>query len=43
MLEAGSIFDKATYFFNLPYPSSRTMALRLTQPLTEMCSREADA
>jgi hypothetical protein len=25
--------------FNLPDPSSRTMALRSTQPLTEMCTR----
>jgi hypothetical protein len=26
-------------FFNLPNPSSRTMALGSTQPLTEMCTR----
>jgi hypothetical protein len=26
-------------FFNLPNPSSRTMALRSTQPLTEMITR----
>jgi hypothetical protein len=26
-------------FFNLPNPSSRTMALGLTQPLTEMSTR----
>jgi hypothetical protein len=26
-------------FFNLPNPSSRTMALRSTQPLTEMSTR----
>jgi hypothetical protein len=26
-------------FFNLPNPSSRTMALRSTQPLTEMSAR----
>jgi hypothetical protein len=26
-------------FFNLPNPSSRTMALVSTQPLTEMCTR----
>jgi hypothetical protein len=26
-------------FFNLPTPSSRTMALGLTQPLTEMSTR----
>jgi hypothetical protein len=26
-------------FLNLPNPSSRTMALGLTQPLTEMCTR----
>jgi hypothetical protein len=27
-------------FFNLPDPSSRTMALRSTQPLTEMSTRD---
>jgi hypothetical protein len=27
------------FFFNLPNPSSRTMALGLTQPLTEMSTR----
>jgi hypothetical protein len=27
-------------FFNLPNSSSRTMALRSTQPLTEMCTRK---
>jgi hypothetical protein len=27
-------------FFNLPKPSSRTMALWLTQPLTEMSTRK---
>jgi hypothetical protein len=27
-------------FFNLPNPSSRTLALRSTQPLTEMCARK---
>jgi hypothetical protein len=27
-------------FFNLPNPSSRTMALRSTQPLTEMSTRK---
>jgi hypothetical protein len=26
-------------FFNLPHPSSRTMALGSTQPLTEMSNR----
>jgi hypothetical protein len=26
-------------FFNLPYPSSRTVALGSTQPLTEMSTR----
>jgi hypothetical protein len=26
-------------FFNLPNPSSPTMALGSTQPLTEMCTR----
>jgi hypothetical protein len=33
---AGPIPDEVIGFFNLPNPSSRTMALRLTQPLTEM-------
>jgi hypothetical protein len=32
----GSIPDEAIGVFNLPYSSSRTMALGLTQPLTEM-------
>jgi hypothetical protein len=32
----GSIPDEASEFFNLPIPSSRTMALGSTQPLTEM-------
>jgi hypothetical protein len=32
---AGSIPDEVTGFFNWPNPSSRTMALGLTQPLTE--------
>jgi hypothetical protein len=27
------------HFFNVPNPSSRTMALGLTQPLTEMSTR----
>jgi hypothetical protein len=27
------------FFFNSPDPSSRTMALGLTQPLTEMSTR----
>jgi hypothetical protein len=30
---------EAIGFFNLPNPSSRTMALRSTQPLTEMSTR----
>jgi hypothetical protein len=36
---AGSIPDEVTEFFNRPNPSSRTMALGSTQPLTEMSSR----
>jgi hypothetical protein len=28
------------FFFNLPKPSSRTMALGSTQPLTEMSARD---
>jgi hypothetical protein len=33
----GTIPDQAiALFFNLRYPSSHTMALELTQPLTEM-------
>jgi hypothetical protein len=41
MLQAGSIPDEVTEFFNWPNPSSRTtiMALRSTQPLTEMNTR----
>jgi hypothetical protein len=35
---AGSITD-VTEFFSWPNPSSRTMALRSTQPLTEMSTR----
>jgi hypothetical protein len=30
---------RSLYFFNLPNPSSRTMALGSTQPLTEMSNR----
>jgi hypothetical protein len=33
---AGSIPDEVIEFFSLPHPSSRTMVLGLTQPLTEM-------
>jgi hypothetical protein len=33
---AGSIPDEAIGFFNLPDPSSRTVALASTQPLIEM-------
>jgi hypothetical protein len=33
---AGSIPDEVTGFFNWPNPSSRTMVLGSTQPLTEM-------
>jgi hypothetical protein len=36
---AGSIPDEVITFFNLSNPSSRTMALGLTQPLTEMSTR----
>jgi hypothetical protein len=32
---AGSISDEVNGFFNLPNPSTRNMALRPTQPLTE--------
>jgi hypothetical protein len=35
---AGSIPDEVTGFFDLPNPSSRTIALGSTQPLTEMSS-----
>jgi hypothetical protein len=37
-----SITDKVIPFFNWPNPSSRTMALGLTQPLTEMSTRNLD-
>jgi hypothetical protein len=36
---AGSILDEVIGFFNSPNPSSRTMALGSTQPLTEMSTR----
>jgi hypothetical protein len=36
---AGSIPDEVIGFFNLPNPFSRNMALRSTQPLTEMSTR----
>jgi hypothetical protein len=35
----GSIPDEVIGFFNWPNPSSRIMALGLTQPLTEMSTR----
>jgi hypothetical protein len=35
----GFILHVVTGFFNLPNPSSRTMALGSTQPLTEMSTR----
>jgi hypothetical protein len=35
----GSIPDKVTGIFNLPNPSSRTMFLGSTHPLTEMSTR----
>jgi hypothetical protein len=37
---AGSIPDKVTRFFNRPNPSSRTMNLGSTEPLTEMSTRK---
>jgi hypothetical protein len=43
MLQAGRsrvLFPMSSLdFFNLPNPSSRTMALGLTKPLTEMSTR----
>jgi hypothetical protein len=36
---AGSIRIEVTGFFNWPKPSNRTMALGLTQPQTEMSTR----
>jgi hypothetical protein len=42
MLQAessGSVPEEITGYFNLPNPSSRTMALGSTQPLTEMSTR----
>jgi hypothetical protein len=38
-LAAGSILDEITGFFNWPNPSIHTMTLRLTQPLTEINTR----
>jgi hypothetical protein len=35
MLQTGSIPDEVTGFFKWPNPSSRTMTLVSTQPLTE--------
>jgi hypothetical protein len=35
----GSIPDEVIGFFNWPNPSSRTMGLGSTQPLTEMITR----
>jgi hypothetical protein len=35
--------DVNGFFLNLPNPSSRTMALGLTQPLTEMSTRNLPA
>jgi hypothetical protein len=35
----GSIPDEVIWFFNWPNPSSRTMALGSTQPLTEISTR----
>jgi hypothetical protein len=43
MLQAGrswvQFVVRSLYFFNLPNPSSRTMTLGSTQPLTEMSTR----
>jgi hypothetical protein len=40
MLQAGrSPVEVDIFFFKLPNPSSRTMALGSTQPLTEMSTR----
>jgi hypothetical protein len=39
MKGAGSIPDDVIGFFNRPNPSSRTMDLGSTQPLTEMSTR----
>jgi hypothetical protein len=36
---AGSIPDEVIGFFNWPNPSSRTMAMGSTQPLTEMSTK----
>jgi hypothetical protein len=41
MIQAGRLRDRVPmmwifFFFNLPTPSNRTMALGSTQPLTEM-------
>jgi hypothetical protein len=36
---AGYVQDEVIGFLNLPNPSSRTMALGSTQPLTEMSTR----
>jgi hypothetical protein len=40
---AGSIPDEVIGFFNWPNPSSRTMALESTQPLTEMSTMNLPA
>jgi hypothetical protein len=39
MLQAGSVPNEITEFFNSFNPSSRNMALGSTQPLTEMSTR----
>jgi hypothetical protein len=36
---AGSSPDEVDFFFNLPNPSTRTLALESTLPLTEMSAR----
>jgi hypothetical protein len=39
MLQAGSILNEVIWFLNWPNPSSRTVGLGSTQPLTEMSTR----
>jgi hypothetical protein len=39
MLQAGSTPDEMNKIINLSNPSSRTVALEFTQPLTEMSTR----
>jgi hypothetical protein len=39
VIQTGSSSDEVIRFFSWPNPSSRNMALRSTQPLTEMSIR----